>query len=330
MSEPYGGRGGRASVRALQQALATQLGTRLPESGRAPAFLEVAPPPTAPRCVAATLLDASTFVARRPGGPSEVGFRAFLDGVQHSVVAWLADDVVPVVHATTAAVVRERHDRALRTWNDACIVERCACLPRRLVSDAVAAAVAAAGLELVDTLPDGDGAPRHPHELTALAREAVQRRREAAEAALLARWCAASPEPLYVDGGIRASAATVRHAQAVGVVKSHNTVYVAPALLPVLARMAEGERTSAVRIVTRPGVAVASWYLRLRDGAGHDPLDGIVRVEVAEPAYTAEYADRVSHWVLAEREPLALPDPRWRVMAYGIRDCEAYLRAVVG
>ena len=40
--------------------------------------------------------------------------------------------------------------------------------------------------------------------------------------------------------------------------------------------------------------------------------------------------DRLTRMVLAEAAPLALPDPRWPVMAYGIRDCEEVLRAVMG
>ena len=77
---------------------------------------------------------------------------------------------------------------------------------------------------------------------------------------------------------------------------------------------------------------MASWYLRLRDPQGHDPLWGLVRVEVAEPGGPAsrmtDRANTVSRWVLAEALPLALPDGRWDKMVYGIRDCEEFLRAI--
>jgi hypothetical protein len=33
--------------------------------------------------------------------------------------------------------------------------------------------------------------------------------------------------------------------------------------------------------------------------------------------------------MLAERAPVALPDARWDVMVYGIRDCEQYLSAIL-
>ena len=80
---------------------------------------------------------------------------------------------------------------------------------------------------------------------------------------------------------------------------------------------------------------MASWYLRLRAATGHDPLWGLVRVEIAAPAARTstkklgERADEVSCWILAEALPLAVPDGRWDKMVYPIRDCEEFLRAGV-
>jgi hypothetical protein len=77
---------------------------------------------------------------------------------------------------------------------------------------------------------------------------------------------------------------------------------------------------------------VASWYLRLRDATGRSPLFGLVRVEVARPddaRALAERADQVSRWLLAERAPVALPDQRWDVMVYGVRECEQYLSSIL-
>jgi hypothetical protein len=99
--------------------------------------------------------------------------------------------------------------------------------------------------------------------------------------------------------------------------------------------LAVGERTTALRITTQRRLPVASWYVRRHAAVGGDPLFGVVRVEVAlvdgEPtsALTAR-ADAATRLVLAERAPLALPDPRWPVMAYGIRDCEQVLKATAG
>jgi hypothetical protein len=86
-------------------------------------------------------------------------------------------------------------------------------------------------------------------------------------------------------------------------------------------------------VTSRQRITVASWYLRLRDPAGHDPLWALVRVEVAHPSAgdrpIGERADEVSRWVLAETAPLALPDARWDKMVYAVRDCEEFLRAIV-
>jgi hypothetical protein len=262
-------------------------------------------------------------------GEATPGFGAFLDGIQRSVVAWYDGDVIPIVHATTAAVIRVRTDRVLRTWGAGSRVERCVYLPVTRVQPGLVDALTTAGFSVVDTLGGSDGASEgHPLELVALAREAVKRRREAAEESLVAQWCSTEQAPLYVDGAIRSFGERARREIAVGVVKSHNTVYVAAAGVPVLARLRAGQRSTAVRIDTRPGVPVASWYLRLHPSGGGDPFGGLVRVEIADSAFSTERADLVSRWILAERDPVALPDARWRVMAYGIRDCEEYLRAL--
>jgi hypothetical protein len=131
-----------------------------------------------------------------------------------------------------------------------------------------------------------------------------------------------------VDGGIAALGVPATSEAVVGVVKSHRTLYVGADAMDVVTGLAAGERTTAFTVSSRHRARVASWYLRLRDGDGADPFSGIVRIEVAEATFSESRADAVSRWVLAERTPVSLPDTRWRVMAYGIRDVESYLRAV--
>ena len=92
-----------------------------------------------------------------------------------------------------------------------------------------------------------------------------------------------------------------------------------------------GERSSVARVRPRTRTPVISWYLRLRDSGGRDPLWGLVRVECAEmdgDSAATSRANDVSRWVLAEALPLALPDGRWDKMTYGVRDCEEFLRAI--
>jgi hypothetical protein len=171
----------------------------------------------------------------------------------------------------------------------------------------------------------------HPQECTARALSAVQRAREGAEAQLAERWVSAGQGTLLVDGGIRGMRATATHPLAVGVVKSHRTLYVPGDSLGVVLGLREGERTTAVVLETAGRVPVVTWYLRLRGNGERSPTFGLVRVEVAREgaADITARADLVSHWVLAERAPVSLPDQRWDVMVYGIRECEQYLSSIL-
>ena len=107
-------------------------------------------------------------------------------------------------------------------------------------------------------------------------------------------------------------------------------IYAVDEAIEVVLRLGRAERTSVFLIEPARRTAVASWYLRMRDPAGRDPMFALVRVEVArEPAedITAR-ADEVSRWLLAETAPLAMPDARWDRMVYGVRDSEEFLRAI--
>ena len=272
-----------------------------------------------PRLEAAAPIEGGTLSAHAVGGDPVVGFAAFLDGIQNSRVIRHLKSGVPLVHGTVAAVVRVRADRTLSTWDGAPRVEQ------------VTATLQMASIPFIDTL-DGDCANgnRHPQELLALARTAVQRRREVLETGLAESWCTRESAPLFVDGGIAGSGDAARSERAVGVVKSHRTLYASGDTVSVVTSLSEGERTTAFEIRSPRRTAVASWYLRLRGAGGRDPFFGLVRVETARDSFTAERADLVSRWILAERAPVSLPDKRWSTMAYGIRDCEEYLRAVTG
>ena len=92
--------------------------------------------------------------------------------------------------------------------------------------------------------------------------------------------------------------------------------------------MKKGERSTVFRVSPRSRHSIASWYLRLRSANGQDPLWGLVRIEIADTPDAISRADEISRWVMAESSPLSLPDGRWDKMAYGVRDCEEFLRAI--
>jgi hypothetical protein len=311
----------RDALRALRHA-----GAAL--AGHEPA-LELRPAaPEPPRLQRAEPLEGDAVRVRPVPGTPEVGVAAFLDGIQESRVLAHWPGGVPVVHGTVAATVRCRRDRTLVAWRpDATLVERALFVPRAALGASAWDALAA-GCALRDTLEPDECGPWHPLDLTARALSAVQRRREAVETQCAELWCAAGDGPLFVDGGIAAAGAAAHSPLAVGVVKSHRTLYVDGDTLPLVLSLGEGERTTLFTVASPRRSPVASWYLRLRAPGAHDALWGLVRVEIALDGATTARADEVSRWLLAERAPVALPDPRWGAMAYGIRLTEEYLRAV--
>lgn len=309
----------------------------------APALADAGPPleaarsaPEPPRLVAAPVIEGHALRGRRVEGDPDAGFAAFLDGTQRTHVLGYHDGL-PLVFGTVAAVVRKRANRRLYTWEQPLVARR-VYLPVAHLPAGLVAHYGGAGYEVADTTaPDETGAvpSLHPFSLLDRAVHRVQEHREVAEQVLAERWCSSQGSPLFIDGGVNKSEVVAKSPCAVGVVKSHRTLYVEGEALSRVCRLRRGERSSVFRIPSSRRTPVASWYLRVRDAAGHDPLWGLVRVEAADPAVTGERAedltaraDLVSRWILAEIAPLALPDGRWDKMVYGIRDCEEFLRAV--
>src|SRR5919202_3509605 len=78
-----------------------------------------------------------------------------------------------------------------------------------------------------------------------------------------------------------------------------------------------------------PGERRTSWYLRMwPPQRGADALGSLMRVEAPRDT-EPEQVDEISRWILAERAPLAKPDPRWPAMIYPIRYVEKILKPLV-
>jgi hypothetical protein len=284
-----------------------------------------------PRLAQATVVEGRELRAIRVSSPPAVAVAAFLDGRQVSAVKMYRAGGVPIVAGTTGAVIRERRDRRMFTWKHR--VDQRIYVPVRFLGPADHRAIAASGARVRDTTDGVADAIEHPLALRELARNLVRNDRESLEHSLAQDWCAAETRPLLIDGGISAAQPIARSACAIGVVKSHRTLYVQGDALRVTLGLAAAERTSVFLITPERRAPVASWYLRLRDRAGHDPMWGLVRVEVSamegREDDIAARADEVSRWILGEASPVALPDARWDKMVYGVRDCEEFLRAVM-
>lgn len=319
---------GNASFHLVQRRLAE----RLPGAALSGAALELSAAlvQEKPRLDPPELLEGTTLRAREVPGAPVARFAAFLDGTQTSRVLQYAGGV-PLVHGTVAAVVRVRRERRMQTWREP-LVSRGLYVPRSLLAPDVERALADLGIEVFDIAASRELESIHPFAIQEAALQAVQRHRSALERELAEAWIAGGDGELFMDGGISESAVVATSPRVVGVVKSHQQLYVHGDDLPSVLGLRHGERTSVTMVTPRARARVASWYLRLRDSGGRDPLWGLVRVETAIPPGTSaeitRRADEVSRWVLAEALPIALPDGRWDKMVYGIRDCEEFLRAI--
>jgi hypothetical protein len=287
----------------------------------------------------AQMVEGSTLRAIRIAAlesPPRSEFGAFLDGAQRVQVVGHHFGM-PIVFGTASAAVRVRVNRRMITWgHQPPRVERRIFLPLKYLpalSDWRASGSDAEGSQwqIVDTSTadrNGDYPSQHPAVLLERAIRAVDQERETLEDQLAEAWCERGEAPLFIDGGISRSARVASSTCAVGVIKSHRTLYVEEDSLRIVLGLEKGERSSVFRVAPRSRSSVLSWYLRLRDPKGRDAMWGLVRVEVAECERPAERADEISRWVLAETTPLSLPDGRWDKMAYGVRDCEEFLRAI--
>jgi hypothetical protein len=285
---------------------------------------------------AATVIEGTALrAARVPDFSPEAksGFGAFLDGTQKvQIVAHHRG--MPIVIGTVSAAVRIRLDRRMTTWgHQPPRVERKMYLPLRYLPALadLAADAAQASWQIIDTsTPDksGEYPSQHPAVLLERATRAVDQEREQLEDRLAEAWCVQGATPIFIDGGISRSASVATSSLAVGVIKSHRTLYVEGDALRIVLGLRKGERSSVFRVSPRSRNSVMSWYLRLRGGEGRDPLWGLVRVEVAERERPSDRANEISRWIMAETTPLSLPDGRWDKLAYGVRDCEEFLRAI--
>jgi hypothetical protein len=292
-----------------------------------------------PQLISAGIVEGKTLRAIKVPGVTRTmvsEFAAFLDGAQK--VQMIGRHFgVPLVLGTTGAAVRVRVNRRLVTWGHrAPKLEQKLYLPLRYLPNLTETLRAGSprkyGLfQIVDTsIPDASGAypSEHPTVLLERAIRAVDRQRDALEDELAVAWCASAGAPVFIDGGISRNERIATSAIAIGVIKSHFTLYVEGDALKTVVGLVKGERSSVFEVTPKSRTAVMSWYLRLRDPAGRDALWGLVRIEMSKCDNPTERADEISRWVLAESSPLALPDGRWDKMSYGIRNVEEFLRAI--
>ncbi len=282
--------------------------------------LDPIPEPTA--IGEAEIVEGDGFRVIDLGSPLASRFEFFLDGIEYTRIAGYVG-TIPLVHGYVAAAIRQRSQREFRTW--AVIEEEVLAFPHALLPPDRLLELGFPNRALLDA---GSEDP-HPIRLAEEGRVAVKIQRSIIERKLAKRWAESGPHEgwLLVDGGLAIEPGLLKSGRAVGLVKSHRTQFLDPSAMTDVLGMGGGRRSSVFKPV-RPKVGeVYSWYLRLRPAAGHDIYWGLARIEGRAGPETLDMADEVSRWLLSEVTPLALPDPRWHVLLYPIRDCEQFLRA---
>src|SRR5829696_5270382 len=279
----------------------------------------------------------------------------FLDGVQSSRELGRVE-MAPVIVATVAAAIVNRCDRRFSRMpiESPPTVVQAVLLPR---------SVGAAGVEeFWDLLSQAgfselgpDEVPSSPHlsldsaeymaeedpsdyvGMRERARVRVRALRERLEGGMLRRWegddrTLEDPDAwIAVDGQLKDIRESNR--RAVGLIKSVARPEFVGKDVGMLLDLEPGMRTTSFvpdwQLRRDPGDHRTSWYLRMwPPQRGADALGSLMRVEAARDT-GPDQVDEISRWILAERAPLAKPDPRWPAMIYPIRYVEKILKPLV-
>jgi hypothetical protein len=262
----------------------------------------------------------------------------------------------PVIVATVAAAIVNRCDRRFSRMplEDPPTVVQAVILPRSAGDEKVgafwsllvSAGFAEFGVEDVPSSPHlvVDSAEYVSHAdpsdyvgMREMARSRVRTLRERLEGEMLRRWelddrtLEDEDAWIAVDGQLRDIRESNR--RAIGLIKSVARPEFVGRDVAMLLDLEPGMRTTSFvpdwQLRREPGERRTSWYLRMwPPQPGADALGSLMRVEAPRDT-NPETVDEISRWILAERAPLAKPDPRWPAMIYPIRYVEKILKPLV-
>ena len=293
-----------------------------------------------------------------PVGPRDLGGHDgtsrlcyFLDGVQSSREIGRIE-MSPVVVATVAAAIVNRCERRFSRMplESPPVVVQAVILPRSNGDASVEAfweLLLAAGFSELEP----DEVPSTPHlvldsgeyideqdpsdyvGMRERARGRIRSLRERLEGGMLGVWelddrVLDSDEWIAVDGQLQDLPGSNR--RAVGLIKSVARPEFVGRDVSMLLDLEPGMRTTSFvpdwQLRRSPGDHRTSWYLRMwPPQPGADALGPLMRVEAPRET-EPEQVDEISRWILAERAPLAKPDPRWPAMIYPIQYVEKILK----
>jgi hypothetical protein len=299
-----------------------------------------------------------------PPGPRDLGDHDgtsrlcyFLDGVQSSRELGRVE-MAPIIVATVAAAIVNRCDRRFSRMpiESPPTVVQAVILPRS-AGDARVEAFWELLLEAGFSELGPDEIPSSPHlildsveymdmaeadssdyvGMRERARVRVRALRERLEGGMLRRWelddrTLEDPDAwIAVDGQLKDIRESNR--QAIGLIKSVARPEFVGKDVGMLLDLEPGMRTTSFvpdwQLRRDPSEQRTSWYLRVwPPQSGADALGSLMRIEAPRDT-EPDVVDEISRWILAERAPLAKPDPRWPAMIYPIHYVEKILKPLV-
>jgi hypothetical protein len=301
------------------------------------------------------------FHLEEPPGPRDIGepdgtskLCYFLDGVQSSREIGRIE-MSPVIVATVAAAIVNRCDRRFTRMplEEPPTVVQAVILPRSAGDEKVAAfwglLVAAGFTEFgVEDIPSSEHVvvdsaefmsepdPADYVGMRERARVRVRALRERLEGEMLRRWelddrTMDEETWIAVDGQLKDIRESNR--RAIGLIKSVSRPEFVGKDVGMLLDLEPGMRTTSFvpdwQLRRDQSERRTSWYLRMwPPQRGADALGSLMRVEAPRDTEPATI-DEISRWILAERAPLAKPDPRWPAMIYPIHYVEKLLKPLV-
>jgi hypothetical protein len=297
-----------------------------------------------------------------PPGPRDLGSHDgtsrlcyFLDGVQSSREIGRIE-MAPVIVATVAAAIVNRCNRRFTRMplESPPVLVQAMILPRS-AGDAKVEAFWKILLEAGFSELSPEEVPSYPHlvlDSTAYMTESdpsdyggmkerahvrVRALRERLEGEMLRQWelddrtLEDSNAWIAVDGQLK----DIRESnqRAIGLIKSVARPEFVGKDVGMLLDLEPGMRTTSFvpdwQLRRDPSEQRTSWYLRMwSQQRGADALGSLLRVE-AHRQTSPETVKEISRWILAERAPLAKPDPRWPSMIYPIHYVEKILKPLV-
>jgi hypothetical protein len=297
-----------------------------------------------------------------PPGPRDLGRHDgtsrlcyFLDGVQSSREIGRIE-MAPIIVATVAAAIVNRCDRQFSRMplESPPVLVQAVILPRS-TGEASAKAFWELLLEAGFSELGPDEVPSSPHlvldsaeymseadpsdyvGMRERARVRVRALRERLEGGMLRRWelddrtLEAPDSWIAVDGQLRDIRESNR--RSIGLIKSVARPEFVGKDVGMLLDLEQGMRTTSFvpdwQLRRDPSEQRTSWYLRVwPPQRGADALGSLMRVEAPRDT-EPDMVDEISRWILAERAPLAKPDPRWPAMIYPIHYVEKILKPLV-